>query len=96
MTLLEMALAQQKEQWYNGEVIWLIPHRAFLKNDGYAVNLCLVGYSVDCCIWYFDLQSWGWRRPNRLENRYGAWAEAARTWKECKKWAKEHHAKLSQ
>ena len=80
MTLLEMALEQEKAQWYAGESVWLIPGHVFLKQSNGDVHLCLAGYPGDCLIWYLDLHTCTWTTPRDLQRRYARWAEHAKLW----------------
>jgi hypothetical protein len=49
--LLALALAQTKNQWSSGEIVWLWKDQAYLCNDSGFINLWIVGYSKPLTIY---------------------------------------------
>lgn len=77
-TLLDLALAQAKSQWYSGEAIWLWRHGnqgAFLKNDDCFITLNLTGYARRLIIFKLDLYASEWKVNDNLDKQYQAWAK---------------------
>lgn len=80
--LLELALAEAKPQWCNGESVWLVRNGngsgAFLKNSGNGfVTLNVVGCRDYLKVFYLDPESWTWVIARDLEKHYQAWASKA-------------------
>jgi hypothetical protein len=83
--LLDLALAQRREQWPISETVWLIPGRVFLKNEDCIIVLNLVGYARGLPIFALDLLSGRWRTVVNLTDNYTAWASRARQWHEMRR-----------
>lgn len=77
-TLLDLALAQAKPQWYNGESVWIWRNgkgSAFLKAYTGEVRLHLTGYTPSIVVFLLDRN--GWRASNVVQADYQAWAAKA-------------------
>jgi hypothetical protein len=76
--LLDLALKQAREQWHNGETVWLWKGKksgAYLKNDGQGmVKLYLTDRQPGCVIFYLDRN--GWELNNKVHTDYRRWLEA--------------------
>jgi len=79
--LLDLALAQAKEQWYSGESVWIWRSGSkgvFLKNDGDGfVSLNVTGYREYLNFFHLDPKTWSWRPCRELEKNYKSWASKA-------------------
>jgi len=79
--LLDLALAQAKEQWYSGESVWIWRNGSkgvFLKNDGDGfVSLNVTGYREYLNFFHLDPETWSWRPCRDLEKNYKSWVAKA-------------------
>lgn len=78
-TLLDLALAQAKPQWYSGESVWVWRNGkrgAFLKAYTGEVCLHLTGYRPSLTV--FVLTAQGWQAAHNLDRAYQTWAAKAR------------------
>lgn len=74
--LLTLARNQAKSQWHSGEVLYLIPKRAYLKNDGDGhVHLCLTSKDKALEVFYLSHKS-GWIESPNLDRKYQEWVKA--------------------
>jgi hypothetical protein len=76
MTLLDLAMAAEKEQWHSGESVWIWGNKqqgAFLKQDrACEVVLYLVGVQRGCLIFTNTITA-GWQPVPDLARRYANW-----------------------
>ncbi len=73
-TLLQLALAGAKPQWYSGESVWLLGHKAYLSNHGGLVCLHILGYGPYCIVFLLDPHENAWKVARNLEANYRSWA----------------------
>jgi hypothetical protein len=77
-TLLDLAKATKKDQWFVGESVWLVggPHTgdsAYLKNVGGIIRLYLVEPHSAPGLNIFYLTCDGWEQVAYLDDKYQAW-----------------------
>jgi hypothetical protein len=83
--LLNLALAQERPQWINGEAvtIWENGHRsAILKNFGGFVDLCLSDYPKGVTVFWLDPRK-GWTVNAKVGQEYRLWAASVKAAQEA-------------
>jgi hypothetical protein len=82
VTLLTLALAAAKPQWYSGESVWLVGQgktgKAYLKNTGGWIHLYVIGYDTPLPIFVLDPALNAWVETRQARAEYSSWAARAK------------------
>ena len=78
VTLLTLALAAAKPQWYSGETVWIIGRKVYLKNVGGWIKLYCVGYDEPLPVFYLNPAFQTWVQSTKVVENYPTWAARAK------------------
>lgn len=82
-TVLDLALAAEKDTWFAGEKAWIYgkpgdPKGCYLSNEGGAVYLRNAGNQKPKAL-IFTLDGSGWRKARNVATEYANWKQAVKS-----------------
>lgn len=75
-TLLTMVRIASPEKWYSGQSVWIVPEKAFLKEQSGYVNLHVVGHDKSLPMFVFSPML-GWDEITGLDRNFAQWLKEA-------------------